>query len=106
MNFEPEIQEIERRLKADGNTTCTDDIINGLGFFESKHYDMSKLDSSLSYKEKKRIIGRDCLIRKLRDDGYIVWIRFAGSDNIPVIELNEILNTSDEEANKVRKIHN
>lgn len=34
MNFEPEIQEIERRMKADGNTTCTDDIINGLGFIK------------------------------------------------------------------------
>lgn len=95
MDFEPEIKAVVRRLKQFGNTVCTDDLINGMGSQASKTYDMSKFDPKMKHSEKIRILGRDALIRRLREDGILVWIRFS-DDGSAIIELNEILQNSKE----------
>lgn len=104
IDIEPEIKEIVRRLKLDGNTTCTDDIITILGNKEEKHFDLSKLDSNMSHREKIKVLGRDALIRRLREIGVYVWISFS-EDGHPIIELDKILQDSAEYAAKLSAMH-
>jgi hypothetical protein len=104
VNVEPEIKEIISRLKLEGNTTCTDDIITILGNKEEKVCDMSQFASNISHKSKIMLLGREAFIRKLRDKGIYVWIHFS-DDGHPIIELDKILQDSREYAEKLSAMH-